>query len=108
MTNRSEDETAELSSPACSMPEADDTYMGYAGKTELAAFLNELLEAELAGALQRLERRLKSIGQEAERIQEVALAGSVAADEDGKGAEVDLAPADALVVPDLHAAEERA
>jgi hypothetical protein len=50
MTNRSEDETAELSSPACSMPEADDTYMGYAGKTELAAFLNELLEAERAGA----------------------------------------------------------
>jgi Domain of unknown function (DUF6306) len=32
------------------MPEADDAYMGYAGKAELAAFLNELLEAERAGA----------------------------------------------------------
>jgi hypothetical protein len=26
MTNRSEDEPAEFSSPACSMPEADDAY----------------------------------------------------------------------------------
>ena len=32
MTNRSEDEPAELSSPACSMSEADDTYT--ACKTE--------------------------------------------------------------------------
>ena len=50
MTNRSEDEPAEFSSPACSMSEADDAYMGYAGKVELVAFLNELLEAERAGA----------------------------------------------------------
>jgi Domain of unknown function (DUF6306) len=50
MTNRSEDEPAELSSPACSMSEADDTYMGYAGRAELVGFLNELLEAERAGA----------------------------------------------------------
>lgn len=50
MTNRSEDSRAELSSPACSMAEADDAYMGYAGKPELVAFLNELLEAERAGA----------------------------------------------------------
>jgi hypothetical protein len=50
MTNRSEDEPAEFSSPACSMPEADDAYMGYAGKAELATFLNELLEAERAGS----------------------------------------------------------
>ena len=50
MTNRSEDQPAELSSPACSMPEADDAYMGYAGKADLVAFLNELLEAERAGA----------------------------------------------------------
>lgn len=40
----------ELSSPACSINEADDAYMGYAGKDELIAFLNELLEAERAGA----------------------------------------------------------
>ena len=39
-----------LSSPACSMAEADDAYMGYAGPDELAAFLNELLEAERAGS----------------------------------------------------------
>jgi hypothetical protein len=32
------------------MHEADDAYMGYAGKDELIAFLNELHEAERAGA----------------------------------------------------------
>jgi hypothetical protein len=32
------------------MPEADDAYRGYAGKAELAVFLNELLEEERAGA----------------------------------------------------------
>jgi hypothetical protein len=30
--------------------EADDRYMGYANRDELLAFLNELLEAERAGA----------------------------------------------------------
>ena len=51
MTNRPDDDPAtEVSSPACSMHEADDAYMGYAGKDELIAFLNELLEAERAGA----------------------------------------------------------
>src|ERR1700756_830798 len=40
---------SEPSSPACSMHEADDAYMGYAGKTELTAILTELLEAERAG-----------------------------------------------------------
>ena len=39
----------EPSSPACLAHEADDAYMGYAKKDELAAFLNELLEAERAG-----------------------------------------------------------
>ena len=39
----------EPSSPACLAHEADDAYMGYATKDELAAFLNELLEAERAG-----------------------------------------------------------
>jgi len=37
MKNRSEDQLPELSSPACSMPEADDAYMGFAGKAELIA-----------------------------------------------------------------------
>lgn len=40
----------EFSSPACSAHEADAAYMGYADKTELVLFLNELLEAERAGA----------------------------------------------------------
>ena len=39
----------EPSSPACLAHEADDAYMGYATKDELASFLNELLEAERAG-----------------------------------------------------------
>jgi hypothetical protein len=39
----------EPSSPACLAHEADDAYMGFASKTEISAFLNELLEAERAG-----------------------------------------------------------
>jgi hypothetical protein len=51
MTKRRDDEPdAEPASPACSMHEADRTYMGYADKAELIAFLNQLLEAERAGA----------------------------------------------------------
>ena len=46
---------AGFSSPACSMHEANDAYMGYADKDELATFLNELLEAERAGARVTLE-----------------------------------------------------
>ncbi len=45
-----EREPEELSSPACSMHEADDRYMGYAEPTEILAFLQEMLEAERAGA----------------------------------------------------------
>ncbi len=56
MTNRSNDKaTVKLSSPACSMHEADDAYMGYIDKDELTALLNELLEAEHAGARVTLE-----------------------------------------------------
>ena len=43
------DKSRDSSSPACLAHEADDAYMGFAGRTELAAFLNELLEAERAG-----------------------------------------------------------
>ena len=43
------DERNQPSSPACLAHEADDTYMGFASRDELAAFLNELLEAERAG-----------------------------------------------------------
>jgi uncharacterized protein DUF6306/uncharacterized protein DUF6522 len=56
MIDRAEGEpTAEVSSPACSMREASDVYMGYAGRDELIAVLNELLEAEHAGARVTLE-----------------------------------------------------
>lgn len=55
MTNHRRDETAEGSSPACSMHDADDAYMGYMARDELIAFLNELLEAERAGARVTLE-----------------------------------------------------
>jgi hypothetical protein len=56
MTNPTDDDLpVELSSPACGMHEADDAYMGYAGKDELIAFLNTLLEAERAGARVTLE-----------------------------------------------------
>jgi nitronate monooxygenase len=37
-------------SPVCYASTADETYMGYADRDELLAFLNELLEAERAGA----------------------------------------------------------
>lgn len=41
---------AESASPVCYAREGDDAYMGYATREELLAFLNELLEAERAGA----------------------------------------------------------
>jgi hypothetical protein len=37
------------SSPVCYIEEADDTYMGFASKAEIAAFLAELAEAERSG-----------------------------------------------------------
>ncbi len=46
---------AGFSSPACTMQEANDAYMGYADKDELTTFLNELIEAERAGARVTLE-----------------------------------------------------
>ena len=38
-----------LASPACSAHEADDAYMGFASRAEIAAFLKELEAAEQAG-----------------------------------------------------------
>jgi hypothetical protein len=56
MSSRADgDPPVEVTSPACAMHEAGDTYMGYAGKSELIALLNELLEAERAGARVTLE-----------------------------------------------------
>jgi hypothetical protein len=43
------DEAKESSSPACLAHEADDTYMGFASKAEIAAFQKALAEAEKAG-----------------------------------------------------------
>lgn len=43
-------ERAELASPACLAHEMDDSDMGFAGREELLSALNELLEAERAGA----------------------------------------------------------
>jgi hypothetical protein len=39
----------EPASPACSAHQADDAYMGFASRTEIAAFLKELAAAERAG-----------------------------------------------------------
>ncbi len=36
----------ELSSPACAAGEAEDVYMGFAGKDEIKAFLGELAAAD--------------------------------------------------------------
>ena len=58
MTNRRDDETTEGSSPACSMHEADDVYMGYMAREELITFLNELLEERSAPAPGLLSRAL--------------------------------------------------
>ena len=40
------DKGPELSSPACAAGEADDVYMGFAGKDEILAFLGELANAD--------------------------------------------------------------
>jgi hypothetical protein len=39
----------EPASPSCSAHEADDAYMGFASKAEIAAFLKELSAAEQGG-----------------------------------------------------------
>jgi len=39
----------EFASPVCSANEADDTYMGFASRAEIAAFLKELEVVERAG-----------------------------------------------------------
>jgi hypothetical protein len=49
VTHEPQDEPREPSSPACLAHEADDAYMGFATKTEIAAFLKALAEAENAG-----------------------------------------------------------
>jgi Domain of unknown function (DUF6306) len=63
MTSRNDNaHEVESSSPACSMHQADDAYMGYAGKEELTAILTELLEAERAGVRVAHESALTARG----------------------------------------------
>jgi len=63
MTSRNDNAPeVESSSPACSMHQADDAYMGYAGKEELTAILTELLEAERAGVRVAHESALTARG----------------------------------------------
>ena len=47
-----------LASPVCYARDADPAYMGLANREELIAFLNEMLEAERAGARVTLESAL--------------------------------------------------
>ncbi len=49
MIDEAHDQPKEPSSPACLAHEADDAYMGFAAKAEVAAFLMALAEAEQAG-----------------------------------------------------------
>jgi len=49
VTQEPQDEPKEPSSAACLAHEADDAYMGFATKAEIAAFLKALAEAENAG-----------------------------------------------------------
>jgi nitronate monooxygenase len=60
MQDSGETQIPELSSPACSARDAGDVYMGYAGREEILAFLNELLEAERAGARVTLRTSLEA------------------------------------------------
>ena len=60
MTNK----PSEPTSPVCLTHEGDDAYMGFASRAEIAAFLNELLEAERAGttvALRSAEQARRSL-----------------------------------------------
>lgn len=50
MSDRPENKTPQFASPACQAQDADPAYMGYFSEEELLTFLNELLEAEMAGA----------------------------------------------------------
>jgi hypothetical protein len=57
----------EFASPACSANEADDAYMGFATRTEIAAFLKELEAAERDGRphAEMLRRMLPKIRDDA-------------------------------------------
>jgi len=50
------DEPKEASSPACLAHEADDAYMGFATKAEIAAFMTALETADAASIRRMLPR----------------------------------------------------
>ena len=52
------DEPKETSSPACLAHEADDAYMGFATKAEIAAFLKDLDKAD-AEAIRKMLPRVR-------------------------------------------------
>ena len=52
------DESKEPASPACLAHEADDAYMGFATKAEIAAFLKDL-EAADAEAIRKMLPRIR-------------------------------------------------
>ena len=55
------DEPKETSSPACLAHEADDAYMGFATRAEIAAFLAALETAD-ADSIRRMLPRLRDDG----------------------------------------------
>jgi nitronate monooxygenase len=63
-----QNEAPELASPACSAREMDDAYMGFLTPAELAVALNELLEAERAGARVALATLHEACGPEMSRV----------------------------------------
>lgn len=58
----------ERASPVCYGADADDVYMGYASRDDLLAALNELLEAERAGARLALASLQDAVGPDHEKM----------------------------------------
>lgn len=54
----SDDEPREPSSPACLAHEADAAYMGFATRTEIAAFMNDIAAAD-AEAIRKMLPRVR-------------------------------------------------
>lgn len=60
--------TGERASPVCYGADANDVYMGYAGRDEIVTALNELLEAERAGARVALASLKDATGRDHEEM----------------------------------------
>lgn len=60
--------SGDRASPVCHAAQADDSYMGYASRDELLVALNELLEAERAGARVTLHSHKTASGLEMESL----------------------------------------